>query len=338
VRGVVASSLPQQDGESEATWERRIRSDYVDVCRFLLPAASLANLGITINARALEHALCKMLSHPLEEVRQMGEEIKQATRAEVPTLVKYAQAQPYFQRVGQVFAQAAQGMPDPAPLDDWCRLTACDTQGEVRVLAAAVFRFSGQSFAQCLAMVQKMELPEQQRLAEALLGELERHTIPLRELEHGYYTCELILDQGAYYELKRHRMMTQTPQPLTASLGYALPRAVSEAGLEGVYREGMEKARQTYARLADFNPDVAAYVVPNGFNRRVLLTFNLRSADHLVALRSASNAHFSIRRAAQRIAEMLQESSPLFGALLHRNAGESWQEIEKKYFTSAAER
>ena len=66
------------------------------MCRFLLPAASLANVGMTINARALEHALRKMLSHPLAEVRQLGEEIKQVAQAEVPTLVKYADAVEYL--------------------------------------------------------------------------------------------------------------------------------------------------------------------------------------------------------------------------------------------------
>ena len=42
---------PRKDGESDARWDGRIRSRYVDCCRFLLPAASLANVGVTANAR-----------------------------------------------------------------------------------------------------------------------------------------------------------------------------------------------------------------------------------------------------------------------------------------------
>ena len=37
----------------------------VDICRFLLPAASLANVGVTINARALEYAICKTAQFPV---------------------------------------------------------------------------------------------------------------------------------------------------------------------------------------------------------------------------------------------------------------------------------
>ncbi len=87
-----------------------------------------------------------------------------------------------------------------------------------------------------------------------------------------------------------------------------------------------------FEQVAAFNPAVAAYVVPNACNRRVLLTFNLRSADHFVSLRSAPSAHFSIRRIAQRIAGQIRAAAPYLGAHLHANPNETWQEIENRYF------
>ncbi len=93
VKASILLESPKQDGESEAHRERRARSAAVDACRFYLPAAALANVGMSINARALEHAIAKMLSNPLEEVRQLGAEIKQVAQAEAPTLVKYADVQ-----------------------------------------------------------------------------------------------------------------------------------------------------------------------------------------------------------------------------------------------------
>ncbi len=89
-------------------------------------------------------------------------------------------------------------------------------------------------------------------------------------------------------------------------------------------------------KLAAFNPHVASYVVPNAFNRRVLLTFNLRSADHLINLRTAENAHYAIRRAAYRIAEQIQEVTPLLGNYLRITPGETWQSIEEKIFSVGA--
>jgi thymidylate synthase ThyX len=45
VKEVIAARAPRQEGESDGAFDRRIRSEYVDVCRFLLPAASLAKCG-----------------------------------------------------------------------------------------------------------------------------------------------------------------------------------------------------------------------------------------------------------------------------------------------------
>ncbi len=127
-------------------------------------------------------------------------------------------------------------------------------------------------------------------------------------------------------------MMTQTPQPLTTLLGYAVPRAVVQAGFETPYRKAMDAANNAYAMLSRFNPVAASYIVPNAYNRRVLLTFNLRAADHLCALRAAPNAHFSIRRVARRIAEQIKTATPLLGSLLRLPPGETWQEVEERYF------
>ena len=141
------------------------------------------------------------------------------------------------------------------------------------------------------------------------------------------------MDQGAYAEFKRHRMMTQTPQRLTARLGYATPRLIAEAGFEDRYHAAMDQAAQTYEALHAFDPNVAQYVVPNGFNRRVLAEFNLRSAYHFCQLRAASNAHFSIRKIAERIHEELTRVHPLLTKYM-RLPEETWQNVEENYFTA----
>jgi len=333
VKADVEQSLPRQEGESEAAWERRIRSEYVDVCRFLLPAASLANLGMTVNARALEHALRKMLSHPLREVQEIGSEIKQVAKESVPTLLKYVDKVPYL--VETQFALEQECKPlniSSAPQTDWCHLVAYNAEGEQQVLAAVLYRFGGFSYAQAMTYVQSLAPQARETLAHTLLGRLGKHDIPLRELELVRYTFDVIVDQGAYFELKRHRMMTQTPQALTADLGYAVPQRVVSAGVEKIYRQAMDAVKPAYDRLAGFDPHIASYCVPNGYNRRVLLDFNLRSGDHFTALRSAPNAHFSIRRLALRMVEEIRRTTPLLSRYLRPYEAQSWQEIEQLYF------
>ncbi len=335
VRTLVLQRAKRRENESDEALDRRVRSQYVDVCRFLLPAASLANVGMTANARVLENMIRKMLSHALAEVRGIGGEVKAVAKAEIPTLVKYADAVPYLMETDrdvQDLVKRESGSGDPK--SDWCCLVDYDKDGEMKVLAAALYRFAEMPFVETMVHVRSLDEPQRVQLGDALLKRLGEHDIPLRELEYATYTFDLVMDQGAYAEFKRHRMMTQTPQMLTTHLGYTIPRLITEAGFAPQYRQAMEAAAETYEKLFSFNPSVAQYVVPNGYNRRVLSQFNLREAYHFCQLRAASNAHFSIRRIAQRIHEELCRIHPALTRFM-RLPDESWQSVEEGYFTTA---
>ncbi len=144
---IVAERTPRRENESDEAWDRRVRSQYVDSCRFLLPAAALANAGMTANARVLENAVRKFLSHPLAEVREIGKKVKEIAKGEVPTLIKYAEALPYLVETGAEFGRSGRmgselGKRGPG---DWCQLVHYDEDGEDKVLAAALYRFGGMS-------------------------------------------------------------------------------------------------------------------------------------------------------------------------------------------------
>lgn len=329
VRACVRRLAPPQEGESEEKWEARLRSRYVDVCRFLLPAAALANVGMTANARVLEHTLRKLFAHPLQEVRDIGIELRRVAQAELPTLLKYVEPSPYQQRALQGESPPPVGSPAPAA---GIRLLSFSDQAELRLLAAALFAQAEGSFEDCQRIVQALDGQGRQSLADRLLGDMGPHDVPPRWMEHAWYTAEVVLDQGAYLELKRHRMMTQTPQRLTADLGFAVPRLISEAGLEPDYLRAMESARRTYQALAAWNPAVASYVVPNAFHRRVLLTFNLREAYHFCELRSAAHAHFSMRRIALQLAEEIRRVHPLLAGYMRLPPGADWRAVEAENF------
>ncbi|MBL8103710.1 MAG: FAD-dependent thymidylate synthase, partial [Anaerolineales bacterium] len=215
---------------------------------------------------------------------------------------------------------------------DWCNLIDHDLEGENKILAAAIYRFDEMAYADALTYVKALNQTERENLAESLLGKLGKYDVPLRELEYSTYTFDLVMDQGAYAEFKRHRMMTQTPQRLTTRLGYSIPLLVTEAGFGSKYEAAMEAATKMYEKLHAFNPDVAQYIVPNGFNRRVLAQFNLREAFAFCQLRTAANAHFSIRRVAQKMYEELARVHPLLTKYM-KLRDETWQQVEENYFT-----
>jgi thymidylate synthase ThyX len=338
MRQVMQARYPREAGESEAKWEGRLRSNYVDNCRFLLPAASLANVGFTANARVLESAIRKMLSHPLEEVREMGAEIKRAAQAEIPTLVKYADPSPYQSGTAVTLAQAAARLlgtqPRPKVSHPVAELLDYDPEAETKFLAACLCRYSGYSTAECRAAVAGLSQAQKEELARDALGHLDQFDVPLRELEHITYTFDAVMDQGAYFEIKRHRLMTQSPQDLACDLGYAVPSAFEAANFRADYEAALQAAAETYAVLAADFPAEASYGVPNAFNRRLLMTLNLREAFHLCALRRAPNAHFSVRRLSGQIYAAIAGVHPLLASFMRGRHYPTWQEIEHEYFAA----
>jgi thymidylate synthase ThyX len=334
VQKVIQAAFPRREDESEARWDARLRSKYIDVCRYYLPAAALANVGMTANARVMEHAIRKMLSSPLEEVRAIGEEVKRAAQLETPTLVKYADRVPYLVETRDQLRKATRDS-ESSSSQDWMSLLHYDPLGEVHVLAAAIFEQSELPYQASLKLVEGMSQNQREDAANSLFAARGRFDAPLRAIENTTYMVETTLDQGAYFELKRHRIMTQLPQQLTTRLGYCMPKLIVEAGLEDNFREMMEKTADDFETLAAWNPDVASYVVPNAFNRRVLMNFNLREAFHFCELRSQPNAHFAIRRLAFRLAEEIQRVHPILGGYLRVEDETGWREIETGHITQA---
>ena len=347
VRTVILKKHPRHEGESEKKYEGRIRSKWIDNCRYLLPTATLANVGMTANARVLEHAISKMMSHPLEEVREIGAEMKCVAQDEVPTLLKYAGRSEYLARQmrnpaemlpgSKSHGDAAQfGVRSEPAQPEAVQLVDYDQDAEVKVVAACVYRAGRIDFQQALAVARAMSVEQRQEIIGLALADRGEFDAPLRELEHATLTLDCVMDQGAYFDVKRHRIMTQTPQPLTAELGYAVPSTIAEAGFTAEYDRAMAAAGQAYCEIAAEFPHEAAYVIPNAYNRRVLLTLNLRELFHFAHLRAAPNGHFAYRRIAIKAYEIAKEKYPAFAPFMRCEAYPPSSEIEREFFARTA--
>ncbi len=333
VEAWLKSKYPKPENESKSAYERRVRGEVIDNCRFFLPAASLANVGVTMNARSLEYAICKMLSSPLKEVQAIGEKLREVGQKEAPTLIKYAACNRFLVNSRKKVSNYAEVIPQNDKKDTF-KLVDWDKNGEAKVLAAILYRFDQEmDYKSCLSYVSSLSKIQMEKLAEELMSERGVFDQPLREFEYAQMTFEVLMDQGAYFEFKRHRMMTQTVKSLSPVDGFAIPKAISDAGCGEDYIAAMRLAAETYAQIAQLNRDAASYVIPNGFNRRVLFTMNLREFYNFCRLRSAKNAHFSIRLISQRLAETVEEIYPILGQYLDRPKDEIWRDIKSHYFS-----
>ena len=315
-------ATPQNEGERDSAYTLRLRREATDVCRFLLPAATLTNVGMTLNARSMEHAIRKLLSSNLLEQQELGEALKEQGRNITPTLIKYADRNEYLVLTRE--AQQDMGQDDVKHVsygDCRAELVHYDPQAESKLAAALLYRLSSGSYQDVWQRAETMSQAQREEVVHQALDRLGPHDIPLRELEVVDYTFDLVMDYGAYREFKRHRMQTYIPQPATVDLGYIVPDLIQDAGLEEPFRESMEIAAQGFHRISEALPGVGEYLVTHAHLRRVLSKMNLRECYHLFKLRTSPQAHFTLRRVMQQALDLVVQRHPLLFKYLRLRDG-----------------
>lgn len=311
----LAHRHPVPNGVTPKAHEQSLRAHACDLLRPLLPAGVPTNLGITLNARALEHHLGRLGGSPLAEVRRLAAAMQREASVITPTLLKYTAASPHRDHAAARVLRA-HGALHPASRRDDSPVRLVDHSFDpLRTLAAAV---------QCdlfgtpwEAAWQAAQEPRHAReVVSAYLDERGPHDQPLRALEQVTMRFEVRCDYGAWRDLQRHRMVSQTTPRLGTDEGFWLSPELDELGYATVCRHALEAAAEAHRQIAPTHPWEAQYVVPLAFNVRWVLQCNLREVFHLVELRSARQGHESYRKVAQAMADEVIRVCPwLDGAL-----------------------
>lgn len=326
----VAATADRSQFKTERGFRNSCQAQACDALRYLLPAATHTNIGLTANARTLEHLISKLLSHPLREVRETGERIKTEATKVIPTLIKYARVKDYWVETPLALRPLADRLlgdlpPEPPRDGAAVRLVRSPEDPEARLAAAILYEFTDQPYEAVWERVRSLPVAEQQRvIAEYLKGRrtygTPPHTYtdpPLRSVEHLSFTFDILVDYGAYRDIQRHRMATQTTQRLTCAHGYDVPELIETCGFGDRFRAAMELAAEAYEQLAVDYPDEAQYLVPLAYRKRVLFTWNLRALHHFISLRSARQGHISYRRIAQEVWRELERAHPFLARFIN---------------------
>ena len=320
---------PQRERERDAAYILRLRRDATDSCRAVLPAATLTNVGVTANARVLEHAISKLMSSELSEERDLGSDLREQGQKIAPTLIKYADLNSYLEEMPAVQrAQTGRFAREATPGDGGdvagspltVRLIACTGQAEEKLAAALLYRQSSLPYDEIWRRVLDMGVDDRQQIIQECVAGMGPHDAPVREFELVNYTYEYMMDYGAYREFKRHRMQSYISQSLTIAHGFGVPELLVDAGLKDGFVAAIEQAEEAYRQIYEFSPVVAQYLVTHAHYRRVLSKLNLRECYHLFKLRTSELAHFAIREPMIEAMKLAVETHPgLFKGLQLRD-------------------
>jgi len=314
----VREAHPREADETERAWKSATRARALDLLRGLLPAATLTNLGLYGNGRAFEYLLTKLAASDLPECRTLAGELHAELAQVIPAFVRRAlderyggPAVAYLAEARRRVAALAPRRRAAAPAGAQVRLVEYDAEAERRVVAAALFPHSDVPLA---------DLGDAGVDTAAVLGALmegranRRHRAP-RALEHAHYTFEITANFGAYRDLQRHRMLSQERQLLGTALGYDEPPDLARYGMDGRFREAIERAASTHRAMESaLGLALAQYAVPLAFRLRWYFRATLREVYHLCELRTTPQGHPDYRHVAQEMFRRVHEVHPRLAA------------------------
>jgi len=270
-------------------YERTLKARAFDVARYLLPLATNTSLGQIVNARTLETQVSRLLAHPIAEVRDLGQKLREAATGAAwnintqagaafveklaahpdlaaeaaslltrevrtaPTLVKYAEPNQYLTETrSEVEHAAAEVLSGIAPAAaPVVDLVERTESLEVELAATLIYWGSHHSYRQVRDIVAGLPAARIAEIIEIGLRHRGKHDEALRVFHAGAaLRFDILMDIGGFRDMHRHRRVTQIMQGFTAQHGYETPHSGDAAGLAEAGIVGEYKAAIEAAHAA----------------------------------------------------------------------------------------
>ena len=347
-----AARYPKSPGDSDAVHRAAIRAKALDTLRGMLPAATQSNVGIYGTGQAFEALLLRMRAHPLQEVQACGAAMLEELRKVIPAFLtrvdlpdRGGRWSEYLAGCREAMAAHAQSilpaLVTGADAEPEVTLSDFDPDGEIKIVAAALYAVSDLPDEALQAAARRMSADERARILRAYVGERgNRRHRPGRAFERTSYRFDVLTDYGAFRDLQRHRLLTLEWQPLTTRHGYTEPDAIRTAGAGSDWDRTMDASAELYEAMAAAGLHAAAqYAVVMAYRVRFYMEMNAREAMHLIELRTAPQGHPAYRRVCQRMHRLIAERAghhAVAGAMLF--ADHSEVELERLGSERALER
>jgi thymidylate synthase ThyX len=348
------SITPKPADMKQEAYERTLKARAFDITRYLLPLATNTSLGEIVNARTLEIQVAHLLSHTHKEVRVLGESLKRAAtsaaynvnaeslkklveeirvvnpdlgaRAEqellhevrvAPTLVKYADPNPYETETRRELRQAAaELMKSESVAPSKAIVDLLDEEPlEVEIATTLLYEHCHHSYRQVRQALQVSGERYRREIIDLGLRHRGKHDEMLRGFRAGQqFRFDILMDTGGFRDMHRHRRCIQVMQPFTTQHGYEMLLDVEDAGMRHRYDAAMRRAQLAVENLAGRRMPEAEensqYAIPLAFRKRALFKMDFAEAVYISELRTTPAGHVSYRNVAYAMYEAVARKYP----------------------------
>jgi len=315
-----ADRYPRAPQDSEGVHRAAIRAKALDTLRGMLPAATQSNVGLYGTGQAYEALLLRLRAHPLEEIRACGTHMLVELRKLVPAFLTRVDQPDRGGRWSDHLASTRDATRELAarilaeveaePRDE-VTLSDFDPDGEIKIVAAALYAGSDLPDDQLLTAARRMTPDQRAAVLRAYVGERSnRRHRPGRAFERTAYRFDILTDYGAFRDLQRHRLLTLEWQPLSTRHGYTEPDALRDAGVLDGWTRVMDASADLYEAMRSAGLDAAApYAVAMAYRVRFYMDMNAREAMHVIELRTAPQGHPAYRRVCQQMHRLIADGA-----------------------------
>lgn len=313
-------------------YKSAVRAQACDLLRCFLPMATLTNVGVWGNGRALEYMLLNLLADSFNENRWLGRAGAQELDAVIGPFIKRAdddkgkRMQEYLQGRRATQKELAKKflLPEGGQTTNDGRrrtndeprkviLTHFDNDAVDAVVGAILFSAANLGKRAVMERVNELDAEQKAEIVRAYVGTRgNRRHKPGRAFEHAYYEFDLLINIGEFRDLQRHRLVTPDRQGYTTAHGFDTSDQINAVPeIRAAYNSAMERADRLFREISDEYPNEAQYLIPYGYRVRYNIELNLRELYHWCELRTAEQGHPDYRLTSQQMYYAVKEIHPL---------------------------
>ncbi len=284
--------------------------------RYILPMAMTGQVGVTINARNIEHLMRRFAIHPLDEVQEIGRRIYQLIQPIAPSLILFHNPSEFDSHTFQFSDSPTNCKKNSGNPPYELEVIEFTAAGDDKILAASLANKRGISFQEALIIVATYPMDQKKAIYRQFFDKMEFFDHLPRIFELAGLTFQGVISAANYAQLKRHRMATLLCDDYHPDLGITIPPLFHETGLSEDYFKLQNQVSDLYQGIKKRYGRAADYMLTNGHRRAFIMKMNLRELYHFVRLRSDSHAQWDIRHLSNELAQAAQSIWPFATMLL----------------------
>ena len=302
--------------------------------RYALSLATQAQLGLSFNARTLEHAIRIMRHSELAEIRDLSQKLFDAVKVVAPSLIILSDPEEFKKAfktdlkddhfrlskkyLKEIVAEEINKFGEEKVSKNVIELGDAkllpENSIDMDVLIALIHHNSTLSYEESFEVAAKVI--ENKEHAEEFFKETLRYISEFdtlsREFEfNGKLMFELTISASNFAQLKRHRLMTLLAQDYNPELSYTIPESIKAINKEKDLIEICDRSSELFNKFLPKYGKTSNYCLTNAHRRRVLISVNPRELYHISRLREDEHAQWDIKNTTKNMLQLAKQAAPL---------------------------